>query len=114
MLLAICAIPGKRERNQIRRSNNISLEDFTQLNSRQARETAVSRFRRFLTIGNMELPFIRGSLFGDSTGKVFAKLMDRWALYLAFAKGRMGSSLARNTVMSYYYFVMNWQLLDFP
>jgi len=92
----------------------MSLQDLTPLNSRQARETAVRRFKRFLSSENVQLSFIRASLFGDPSGKVFLKLMDRWALHLAFANGRSGAQLARNTVMSYYRHVKNWLLADFP
>lgn len=84
----------------------MSLENLMPLNTRQARETAVRRFKRFLAPENVELSFIRPSLF--------VKLTDRWALYLAFANGRGGNPLACNTVMSYYHHVKNWLLGDFP
>jgi hypothetical protein len=40
------------------------LQDLTPLNSRQARKTAVRRFKRFLSSENVQLSFIRASLLG--------------------------------------------------
>jgi hypothetical protein len=92
----------------------MGLQELTPLNSRQARETAVRRFKRFLSSENVKLSFIRASLFGDPSGKMFLKLVDRRAMHLAFANGRSGTQLARNTMMSYYRHVKNWLLADSP
>ncbi|OWZ04111.1 hypothetical protein PHMEG_00024045 [Phytophthora megakarya] len=60
------------------------------------------------------MDFISASLLGDSSGSVFVKLIDRFGVYLAFAEGRGGKPLARNSVMSYYRYVKNWLLDSYP
>lgn len=108
------AISTESQQASGRTPGDMSLRDLAPLNTRQAHETAVRRFKSFLASENVELSFIRPSLFGDPSGKVFVKLMDRWAMHLAFANGRKGNQLARNTAMGYYRHVKNWLLDDFP
>ncbi|KAG2844329.1 hypothetical protein PC113_g18414 [Phytophthora cactorum] len=60
------------------------------------------------------MDFVTASLLGDGSGAVFMKLMDRFGVHLAFAEGRGGKPLARNSVMSYYRHVKNWLLDTYP
>ncbi|KAG3237012.1 hypothetical protein PI124_g17993 [Phytophthora idaei] len=60
------------------------------------------------------MDFVAASLLGDGSGAAFVKLMDRFGVHLAFAEGRGGKLLARNSVMSYYRHVKNWLLDTYP
>ena len=92
----------------------MSLRDLTPANSQKARATAINVFKRFLASEDTNMSFVNTCLVTDATGSTFVKLVDRFALYLAFAEGKGGKPLARNSVMSYFRHVKNWLLDLFP
>src|SRR5690348_10902279 len=87
---------------------SMSLQDLTPVNSQRALETALNVFKRFLAAEDTTLEYVRATLVRDVKGLAFVKLMDRFAMHLAFSNGRGGQPLARNTIMSYYRSVKNW------
>ncbi|OWZ12843.1 hypothetical protein PHMEG_00013930 [Phytophthora megakarya] len=89
----------------------MSPQDLVPGSSQRALQTAINTFSRFLPNECASMDFISASPMGDPSGSVFVKLIDRFGVYLAFAEGRGGKPLARNSVMSYYRHVKNW-LLD--
>lgn len=95
-------------------NKSMSLQDLTPANSQRALETALNVFKRFLAAEDTTLEYIRATLVRDVKGLAFVKLMDRFAMHLAFSNGRGGQPLARNTIMSYYRSVKNWLLDDQP
>ncbi|KAG2759641.1 hypothetical protein Pcac1_g28352 [Phytophthora cactorum] len=92
----------------------MSLQDLAPVNSQRARQTAINAFGRFVAAEGVSMDFVAASLLGDGSGAVFVKLMDRFGVHLAFAEGRGGKPLARNSVMSYYRHVKNWLLDTYP
>jgi hypothetical protein len=92
----------------------MSLQDLAPVNSQKARATSPNVFKRFLEAEGSSLEIVRSALLGDPSGAAFVRLMDRYAMHLAFNNGRGGQSLARNTVMGYYPHVKNWLLDDCP
>ncbi|KAG3040835.1 hypothetical protein PC121_g23482 [Phytophthora cactorum] len=92
----------------------MSLQDLAPVNSQRARQTAINAFGRFVAAEGVSMDFVAASLLGDGSGVVFVKLMDRFGVHLAFAEGRGGKPLARNSVMSYYRHVKNWLLDTYP
>lgn len=95
-------------------TSKMSLRDLAPTNSQKARATAISAFCRFLGSENTDIEFINTCLVSDATGSTFLKLLDRFALYLAFSNGQGGKPLARNSVMSYFRQVKDWLLDLFP
>ncbi|KAE9000970.1 hypothetical protein PF011_g13954 [Phytophthora fragariae] len=92
----------------------MSLQDLAPENTKRAQATVVNVFTAFLASKNVTHEFIRATLLADVSGSVLVKLLDRFAMHLAFARGRSGDLRKRNTVMSYYRNVKNWLLEDFP
>ncbi|EGZ05912.1 hypothetical protein PHYSODRAFT_397718, partial [Phytophthora sojae] len=92
----------------------MSLQDLAPENTKRAQATAVNVFTAFLASENVTLEFIRATLLADTSGSVLVKSLDRFAMHLAFARGRSGDLRKRSTVMSYYRDVKNWLLEDFP
>ncbi|KAG2771162.1 hypothetical protein Pcac1_g17853 [Phytophthora cactorum] len=92
----------------------MSFQDLTPVNSQRARQTAINAFGRFVAAEGVSMDFVAASLLGDGSGAVFVKLMDRFGVHLAFAEGRGGKPLARNSVMSYNRHVKNWLLDTYP
>ncbi|GMF28205.1 unnamed protein product [Phytophthora fragariaefolia] len=92
----------------------MSLQDLAPINSQRAKQTAINTFTRYLSSEGVTMRFIASVLLGDTDGSVFDKLIDRFAVYLAFLEGRDRKYLAKNSIMSYYRQVKNWLLDSYP
>ncbi|KAG2776656.1 hypothetical protein PC129_g12456 [Phytophthora cactorum] len=92
----------------------MSFQDLAPENTKRALSTAISTFEQFLAKENVTSEFVRASILADSRGIAFVKLMDRFAMFLAFSTGKGGELRKRNTVMSYYRNVKNWPLERYP
>ncbi|OWZ03265.1 LOW QUALITY PROTEIN: hypothetical protein PHMEG_00025039 [Phytophthora megakarya] len=92
----------------------MSLQDLAPENTKRAQTTAISTFKSFLASENTDIDFVYSTLQGDEVESAFVKLLDRFAMYLAFSRGRGGEVRKKNTVMSCYRNVKNWLLEKYP
>lgn len=83
-------------------------------NTKNARAVGVNAFKRFLDTESVALDYVYACLANDASGRSFAAVMDRFAVYLAFHERASGKRLAKNTIMSYFRQVKNWLVDMYP
>ncbi|KAK1935208.1 hypothetical protein P3T76_010974 [Phytophthora citrophthora] len=92
----------------------MSIQDLASESTRRAQTTVTSTFKRFLASENTSIDFVYFTLQDDEVDSDFVKLLDRFAMYCVFSRGRGGEVHHKNTIMSYYRNVKNWLLKKYP